>query len=126
MDAKICKKGERRIAGQCMSKSKEKAFTTELVKENWYRIEEPYLVNTPKPYVIDVSDYTKSEKIKFKKRLNANTKTLKSVIKALGISEGQAINKEYTLNYRTWESLYRIALNRRKYDVADKIKNMAW
>lgn len=126
MGAKACKKGERRIAGQCMSKSKEKAFTTELAKENWYGIEEPYLVNTPKPYVIDVSNYTKSEKIKFKKRLNADTKTLKSVIKAIGISERQAINEGYTLNYNTWESLYRIALHRRKYDVADKIKNIDW
>lgn len=124
--AKVCPRGCRKIEGQCMSKDKEKVFLKELIKETWYDIEEPYLVNTPKPYVIDVSDYTKSEKIKIKRRLDADTKTLKSIIKALGISERQAINKGYTLNYNTWESLYHLALHRRKYDVADKIKKIDW
>jgi len=119
-----CPRGERRIAGQCMSKSKEKAFIKKLVKKNWYEIKEPYLVNTPKPYVIDVSTYTKSERAKKIKRLNAETKLLKSIIKALGISERQATLKGYTLNRHTSEELYSIALHKEMYDITDKIKKI--
>ena len=64
------------------------------------------------------------ERAKEIKRLNAKTKLLKSIIKALGISERQATLRGYTLNRHTSEELYSIALDRKNYDACDKIKKI--
>jgi hypothetical protein len=68
----------------------------------------PYYVNTPKPYIVNIAWYehhVRDEKIQ---DMENSVKELYEAMDLLGISQEEAKNSEYTLNYDTRDKLYKI------------------
>lgn len=86
-------------------------------------IAEPFIVPTPRAYVVDLSHYASPEKkVETTKRLLKKVEGLIAVLQMLGISYQVAFEKNYTLNLRSREALSSLALSARNYDAVEAIR----
>jgi hypothetical protein len=89
-------------------------------------IQEPFIVATPRPYVVDLSRHIDGQaRSATMERLCSDVQVLREVMAALGIGEWEARQEGYTLNVHTHQKLYRRASAAGRYDVCEKM-NGAW
>lgn len=113
---KACSPGKYRVKGKCLTAKQLQRFIHKLSKEEGYGIKTPYLVNTPKPYIIDMNSKSPD--------LDMHTRKLWDIIEKLGISESTAVKRQYSLNTYTIERLENIAFNQSKYDILKEINKL--
>lgn len=73
---------------------------------------EPFIVPTPKAYVVDLAHYkSPEEKAAVVRHLLGQAEGLSNILRILGISYPEAFEREYSLNLTTREALYRLSLS---------------
>jgi len=108
---KGCPAGLIRIKGKCLTPMQAQRFIHKLTKEKWYPV-----VNTPNPYVIEYDNKTSN--------LDLNVRKLWDFIEKLGISEAEAVKREYSLDNRTLEQLQDLAWQKSNRDVFNEIAKL--
>jgi|GEM_PF-5904180 len=92
---------------------------TEVKAKAWYgKIEEPFCVPTPSPYIIEGKELTDPHKAKLLKK----AAILWKVLDMLGIDAEEAFRRNYTLNLITNMELERVAIDKQQYDVLEIIR----
>lgn len=81
----------------------------------------PYLVETPKPYLIDLSGYDDKEKVEIMRAVDSQVLILNTVLDEMGISREESIQNDYTLNESSIIKLMYIAWNECNEGVKDKL-----
>ena len=88
----------------------------------WQDIDEPFIVPTPSPYIIDLAHHP-TDKGQMIARLLYQVQCLREFMAALGITEQEGRNLGLTLDGKTWELLYNRALRERQFVLAAQIMN---
>jgi len=86
----------------------------------WNEIREPFIVPTPTPYIIDLSNHPndKEERIA---EITRHVGLLRGFMAELGISEAEGRQLALTLNSATTDLLYRRAIGTGVYGLAARI-----
>ena len=83
----------------------------------WNEIVEPFIVPTPKPYIIDLCHHL-NDKEQTIAQLLQQVELLREFMTALGISESEGRKLGLTLNGVTSQQLHNMAMTEGKYTLA--------